>query len=222
MATIGPYEDIDPTDGVIDDAPIIAVVNGVPHAWDGTDWSIVKWPPAPHIPSHEKNGSDEAIVEKLGTEDTTATDYFEPDGTGGVTTAAFKHDIDNATKHGGVAGAEDDIAALNANKLVKSSGKKFPLDHNEATEIDNLGADDHHDEIHDHDTHTNIGVDDHHAKVHTIVSHDTTATGANLTTLTDGSDADALHIHPDYGKSGVPVNFGDVAVAFFEQHWGYE
>ena len=35
----------------------------------------------------------------------------------------------------------------------------------------------------------------HHDEVHTIVSHDTTATGANLTTLTDGSDADSLHDH---------------------------
>ena len=31
--------------------------------------------------------------------------------------------------------------------------------------------------------------------VHTIVSLDTTATGAELTTLTDGSNADALHVH---------------------------
>lgn len=29
----------------------------------------------------------------------------------------------------------------------------------------------------------------------TIASHDTTATGANLTTLTDGSNSDSLHIH---------------------------
>lgn len=41
--------------------------------------------------------------------------------------------------------------------------------------------------------------DDHHAEVHTIVSHDTTATGANLTTLTDGSNADALHAHAASG-----------------------
>lgn len=37
--------------------------------------------------------------------------------------------------------------------------------------------------------------DAHHPQIHTIVSHDTTATGANLTTLTDDSDADALHVH---------------------------
>jgi hypothetical protein len=37
-------------------------------------------------------------------------------------------------------------------------------------------------------------TDSHHAQTHTIVSHDTTATGANLTTLTDGSETD-LHTH---------------------------
>ncbi len=40
-----------------------------------------------------------------------------------------------------------------------------------------------------------IGPDDHHSKDHTITSHsDTTATGANLTELTDGSES-ALHTH---------------------------
>ena len=35
-----------------------------------------------------------------------------------------------------------------------------------------------------------------HAEAHTVASHsDTTGTGAELDTLTDGSDADALHIH---------------------------
>lgn len=38
--------------------------------------------------------------------------------------------------------------------------------------------------------------DDHHPQLHTIVSHsDTTATGGQLNTLTNGSNADALHIH---------------------------
>ena len=34
-----------------------------------------------------------------------------------------------------------------------------------------------------------------HAETHTVVSHDTSATGAQLDTLTDGSNADALHSH---------------------------
>jgi hypothetical protein len=38
--------------------------------------------------------------------------------------------------------------------------------------------------------------DAHHAESHTVASHsDTTATGTELETLTDGSDADALHTH---------------------------
>jgi len=47
----------------------------------------------------------------------------------------------------------------------------------------------------DHSDLASIGADNHHAQVHTIVSHDTDATGAQLTTLTDTSNADALHKH---------------------------
>jgi len=40
-----------------------------------------------------------------------------------------------------------------------------------------------------------VGANDHHAQSHTVVSHsDTTATGAELETLTDGSTT-ALHAH---------------------------
>ncbi len=47
-----------------------------------------------------------------------------------------------------------------------------------------------------HDSLSDVSVDDHHAQSHNIASHsDTTATGAELNTLTDGSDADGLHAH---------------------------
>lgn len=46
-----------------------------------------------------------------------------------------------------------------------------------------------------HASTTGQTTDDHHAETHTIVSHDTTATGAELDTLTDTSNADALHDH---------------------------
>ena len=47
-----------------------------------------------------------------------------------------------------------------------------------------------------HSATTGQTADDHHSEAHTIASHsDTTATGAELETLTNGSDADALHIH---------------------------
>ena len=50
-----------------------------------------------------------------------------------------------------------------------------------------------------HDSLTDVSADDHHSESHTIASHnDTSATGTELNTLTDGSDADSLHVHPDY------------------------
>ncbi len=52
---------------------------------------------------------------------------------------------------------------------------------------------------------TNVTSDQHHAQTHTIVSHDTTATGAELNTLTDNSMADALHRHSELSASdGTP------------------
>lgn len=74
-------------------------------------------------------------------------------------------------------------------------------------EIGAVGADDHHNKSHAHDgvdgsgqvAHsdtTGQGTDDHHAQLHSIASHnDTSATGAELDTLTDGSNADSLHEH---------------------------
>ena len=49
---------------------------------------------------------------------------------------------------------------------------------------------------HAHASTTGQTADDHHPQSHTVASHsDTTATGAELETLTDGSNADALHVH---------------------------
>lgn len=44
--------------------------------------------------------------------------------------------------------------------------------------------------------------DDHHAEIHTIVSHDTNATGAELTELTDGSTT-TLHNHAATGTNKI-------------------
>ena len=47
-----------------------------------------------------------------------------------------------------------------------------------------------------HSSISNVTSDQHHAEAHTVASHsDTGATGAELDTLTDTSDADALHGH---------------------------
>jgi len=48
----------------------------------------------------------------------------------------------------------------------------------------------------DHSELGSIGTDDHHNEAHTVASHsDTSATGTELNTLTDDSDADSLHRH---------------------------
>jgi hypothetical protein len=47
-----------------------------------------------------------------------------------------------------------------------------------------------------HSATTGQTANDHHNELHSIASHnDTTATGVELDTLTDGSNADALHVH---------------------------
>ncbi len=62
-------------------------------------------------------------------------------------------------------------------------------------------AGDHTGVVVDHDLLTNVSVDDHHNEAHSVASHnDTTGTGAELETLTDGSDADSLHDHATYLK----------------------
>jgi hypothetical protein len=49
---------------------------------------------------------------------------------------------------------------------------------------------------HTHASTTGKTANDHHNESHTVASHsDTTGTGSELNTLTDGSDAGSLHIH---------------------------
>lgn len=57
-----------------------------------------------------------------------------------------------------------------------------------------------------HDDLDGVSADDHHAQSHNIASHsDTTATGAETETLTDGSDADSLHTHSGSNLTGTPA-----------------
>lgn len=57
-------------------------------------------------------------------------------------------------------------------------------------DIDGLGL--------SHDSLVDVSANDHHNELHSIVSHnDTTATGAELETLTDNSIADVLHRHSE-------------------------
>jgi len=84
----------------------------------------------------------------------------------------------------------EDSAAANVKKHLLMSGIR--VTESQVTDLDH----DHPDSEHTHAGLSGIGVDDHHSEAHTVASHsDTTATGAELETLTDGSNADALHVH---------------------------
>ena len=65
-------------------------------------------------------------------------------------------------------------------------------------DLDNLGTK-------SHNALTNVTTNQHHNESHTVASHnDTTATGTELETLTDGSGADALHTHAGSVMTGTP------------------
>lgn len=67
--------------------------------------------------------------------------------------------------------------------------------------------------VHTHASTTGQGTDDHHPQLHTVASHsDTTATGAELETLTDGSNADALHTHASATATEAPKVENTLAV----------
>jgi len=59
----------------------------------------------------------------------------------------------------------------------------------------------------DHDMLNDVTADQHHSQSHTIVSHsDTNATGTELNTLTDTSNADSLHTHSSFAHAATHVN----------------
>lgn len=103
--------------------------------------------------------------------------------------------------HGGLAGLGDDDHSIyhtdargDARYYTESELDAGQLDNRYYTEseVDTIASGINHGDL------ENIGTDDHHAQLHTIASHsDTTATGAELETLTNNSIADSLHRHSE-------------------------
>ena len=96
--------------------------------------------------------------------------------------------ITESVDHGETSGLTDDDHTIYLKE--KASGglaSEVPEhDHSAAAEAGTVS----------HDDLTGVSANDHHDEAHTVASHsDTTATGAELETLTDGSDADSLHTH---------------------------
>lgn len=76
------------------------------------------------------------------------------------------------------------------------------------------------DHVHAHPS--GLGADLHHTEAHTVASHsDTTATGAELETLTDGSNADALHTHALSALSGTLDHGADLTGLADDDHTQY-
>lgn len=64
------------------------------------------------------------------------------------------------------------------------------------TDLTGVTVDQHHDQSHTHNGSDSSGVVEHDDTANgTIANHDTSATGTELDTLTDGSNADSLHVH---------------------------
>ena len=107
--------------------------------------------------------------------------------------AASAPALDDVTDVTITAVAEDEVLAKSAGDWInrtlaeagiEAAGTAAAQDHDHATPIA---------------THAAL-PNAHHNEAHSISSHDdTTATGAELETLTDGSNADALHVHADDG-----------------------
>ena len=108
---------------------------------------------------------------------------------------------------------------IDHNSITNTHNLTTDIDHNQLTNTHNLttdishdsisdvSTDDHHPQVHTHTHASTTGrtSDDHHAETHTIASHDTTATGTELNTLTDDSMADTLHRHSELSASdGTP------------------
>ncbi len=99
----------------------------------------------------------------------------------GITIDGRDISVDGTKLDGIEAGAQDDQTGVEIVTLLEALAGAAKLSHDSGL--------------------SDISSDDHHAQAHTIVSHDTTATGANLNTLTDDSMADALHRHSELSAS---------------------
>jgi len=96
----------------------------------------------------------------------------------------------NVTELSDVTGAGSGIIISAAERTKLNGIEESATADQTKTDIDALGL--------SHDSLVDVSADDHHAELHSIASHnDTSATGAQLDTLTNNSIANALHRHSE-------------------------
>ncbi len=177
--TTGNTRTITAADANIDLAPGSGSFAAASHAHEGT--AILSTGPATdgHVLTADGAGAAawEAVPGGGGGETNTASNQ----GTDGVGVYDTKVGVDLQFRH---------VAPASSKISVVLNSKDIDLDVVEANlSLANLGT-------RAHANLTGVGTDDHHAQSHTVASHsDTTGTGPELDTLTDGSDADVLHAH---------------------------
>lgn len=130
-----------------------------------------------HSAQHAENAADELLVENLGATSVDVSTALRPDGLGGLAFSDVAH-VDTTGRT-----ANDHHAQSHGHTGADGSGTVA------------------------HSATTGRTANDHHNESHTVASHsDTTATGAELETLTDGSNADSLHSHGGGMPTAVAVN----------------
>jgi len=96
----------------------------------------------------------------------------------------------NVTELSDVTGAGSGIIISAAERTKLNGIEEGATADQTKADIDSLGL--------SHDNLVDVSADDHHAELHSIASHnDTSATGAQLNTLTNNSIADTLHRHSE-------------------------
>ena len=172
-----------------------------------------------HAILHTHNGAD-------------GTGVVEHDDTANGTIAA--HDT-------GATGTELDTLTDGSNADALHDHAAPTINH---TNLTNVTTDQHHAILHTHNGADGTGVVEHDDTANgTIAAHDTSAAGSELDTLTDGSNADALHIHSvteatgnttyylattgndstGNGSSGSPWKTVNKAIQeIYSQSWGLE
>lgn len=149
--------------------------------------------PSAHTTSHQHSGTDEVATA------TPAANAIPKAGAAGTLDAGWIPAGVGVTDHGALTGLSDDDHSQyhndtrgDARYYTETELDAGQLDNRYYTEseVDIIASGINHGDL------ENIGTDDHHAESHTVASHsDTTATGTELETLTDGSDGSSLHNH---------------------------
>jgi hypothetical protein len=125
---------------------------------------------------------------------------LEDSGAAFVKKAVTFANLEGSVDHANITNSHNLSTDIDHNGLTNTHNLSTDIDHNGLTNTHNLTTSiDHNTITNNHNLTTDIAHDG--ITSGTIAAHDTSATGAELDTLTDGSDVGALHTHSGIGDS---------------------